>query len=54
MIVDDRSGKKDYAYQIYQLITIELWFRNFVDNIQHEKTLANEYSRQSITEVLKN
>lgn len=31
MINDDRKGKHDYAYQIYQLLTIELWFRNFMD-----------------------
>ncbi len=27
----DRNGKEDKAYQIYQLLTLELWFRNFVD-----------------------
>jgi asparagine synthase (glutamine-hydrolysing) len=32
LIEDDRSGKKDNAYQIYQLITLELWFRNFLDD----------------------
>lgn len=31
MINKDREGKQDYAYQIYQLLTIELWFRAFVD-----------------------
>lgn len=31
MIDDDRSGKEDNAYRIYQLITLELWFRNFLD-----------------------
>ena len=30
MIDEDRKGK-DYAYQIYQLITLEYWFREFVD-----------------------
>lgn len=31
MIEDDRDGKSDFAYQIYQLLTIELWFRIFID-----------------------
>jgi len=31
MINDDRSGQHDYAYQIYQLLTLEYWFREFVD-----------------------
>ena len=31
MLDADREGKKDYAYQLYQLLTIELWFRIFID-----------------------
>lgn len=31
MIEQDRAGKEDNAYRIYQLLTVELWFRNFVD-----------------------
>lgn len=31
MIDDDRKGIVDNAYRIYQLITIELWFKEFVD-----------------------
>ena len=31
MIDADRKGEEDYAYQIYQLLTIEYWFREFVD-----------------------
>ena len=31
MIDMDRSGKADYAYQIYELVTMELWFREFYD-----------------------
>ncbi len=27
----DRKGKNDNAYQIYQLLSIELWFQEFVD-----------------------
>lgn len=32
LIKDDKEGKKDNAYQIYQLLTTELWFKNFVDS----------------------
>lgn len=31
MIEDDRHGQSDFAYQIYQLLTIEIWFRIFID-----------------------
>jgi asparagine synthase (glutamine-hydrolysing) len=31
MMVKDREGSADYAYQIYMLLTIEIWFREFVD-----------------------
>ncbi|NML20611.1 asparagine synthase (glutamine-hydrolyzing) [Pseudoflavitalea sp. G-6-1-2] len=31
LIENDRSGKEDNAYRLYQLLTVELWFRNFVD-----------------------
>jgi asparagine synthase (glutamine-hydrolysing) len=31
IIDDDRKGIEDYAYQIYQLLTIELWCREFLD-----------------------
>jgi len=31
IIDEDRTGKEDNAYRIYQLLTIELWFRAFVD-----------------------
>ncbi len=30
MIEDDRKGVKDNAYQIYQLLTLELWFDEFL------------------------
>lgn len=32
IIDDDRRGIADNAYRIYQLLTIELWFREFIDN----------------------
>ena len=35
MIKDDRQGRKDYAYQIYELLTLELWWRTFVDDQGH-------------------
>jgi asparagine synthase (glutamine-hydrolysing) len=31
LIDDDRAGRSDHAYQIYQLLTLELWFREFCD-----------------------
>jgi asparagine synthase (glutamine-hydrolysing) len=31
-IIDvDRRGRADHAYRIYQLLTVELWFRRYVD-----------------------
>ena len=32
LIENDRSGKEDNAYRIYQLLTLELWFKEFIDN----------------------
>lgn len=32
LIDDDRAGYEDNAYRIYQLLTVELWFRAYVDN----------------------
>lgn len=31
IIKEDKKGRRDYAYQIYQLLTLELWFRQFLD-----------------------
>ena len=31
LIDDDRKGSSDNAYRIYQLLTIELWFREYLD-----------------------
>ena len=31
LINSDRNGSKDQAYQIYHLLTIELWYQQFVD-----------------------
>jgi hypothetical protein len=31
LIDEDRSGTADHAYRIYQLITLELWLRHYVD-----------------------
>ena len=36
MIDDDRKGVKDNAYQIYQLLTLELWLRTFIDKDEQE------------------
>ena len=31
IINDDRNGQNDNAYQIYQLLTLELWCREYLD-----------------------
>ena len=31
LIEKDRNGSEDYAYQIYQLLTLELWCREYLD-----------------------
>ena len=31
LIYEDRTGLSDHAYQIYQLLTLELWMREFYD-----------------------
>jgi asparagine synthase (glutamine-hydrolysing) len=31
MIDDDRKGLQDNAYQIYHLLSLELWFKEFLD-----------------------
>ena len=31
IIEKDRQGLEDNAYRIYQLLTLELWFRRFID-----------------------
>lgn len=31
IINQDRLGMNDFAYQIYQLLTLELWFKRFID-----------------------
>jgi asparagine synthase (glutamine-hydrolysing) len=31
LIDEDRKGAADHAYRIYQLITLELWFREYID-----------------------
>lgn len=37
MVDNDRKGLEDNAYQIYQLLTLELWFRTYIDT--HEQPL---------------
>ncbi len=32
MIQKDRAGLDDFSYQLYQLLTLELWFREFLDD----------------------
>ena len=35
IIDNDREGKEDNAYRIYQMLTIELWCREFIDKIEN-------------------
>ncbi|TBR17385.1 asparagine synthetase B, partial [bacterium] len=32
IIREDRQGKADNAYRIYQFLTLELWFRRYIDH----------------------
>jgi asparagine synthase (glutamine-hydrolysing) len=34
MIAEQRSGQGNWAYQIWQLLTLELWMQNYLDNRQ--------------------
>jgi asparagine synthase (glutamine-hydrolysing) len=33
LINEDRKGVADHAYRLYQLLTVELWLKEYVDNI---------------------
>lgn len=49
LIDQDRSGISDNAYRIYQLITVELWFREFIDKkIEYETSNTELQNRQTI------
>lgn len=32
MIEENRTGREDYAHRLWSLLTLELWFREFIDN----------------------
>jgi len=36
LIENDRNGQSDNAYQIYQLLTLELWCREYLDKIENK------------------
>ena len=42
MIENDRRGTDDNAYQIYQLLTLELWCREYLDKPHHVPSLKLE------------
>ncbi|HEY5370803.1 MAG TPA: asparagine synthase (glutamine-hydrolyzing) [Hanamia sp.] len=42
MVDNDRRGIDDNAYQIYQLLTVELWCREYLDKQHHVPTLMPE------------
>jgi hypothetical protein len=31
MIREQRSGRRDWSYQIWQLLTLEVWLQSFID-----------------------
>ena len=42
IIENDRNGIEDNAYQIYQLLTLELWCRQYLDNNSENEPPTNE------------
>jgi asparagine synthase (glutamine-hydrolysing) len=44
MIDNDRKGIDDNAYQIYQLLTLELWCREYLDKKSQQVALKTEES----------
>ena len=43
LINEDRKGYKDNAYQIYQLLTIELWMREYLDQKPYVEANKKNY-----------
>jgi asparagine synthase (glutamine-hydrolysing) len=48
LIEDDRKGLEDNAYRIYQLLTLELWSRKFLDNSSKEKNNTHSVANFAI------
>jgi len=46
LITDDRNGTADNAYQIYQLLTLELWCREFLDAHPGYQTLNGQINEK--------
>lgn len=46
LITDDRNGTADNAYQIYQLLTLELWCREFLDARAGYQTLNEQINEK--------
>ena len=46
LITDDRNGTADNAYQIYQLLTLELWCREFLDARPGYQTLNEQINEE--------
>ncbi len=49
LIEKDRNGEADYSYQIYQLLTLELWCREYLDSDSKIKNKVN-YSEPTHSE----
>ncbi|HMW27894.1 MAG TPA: asparagine synthase C-terminal domain-containing protein, partial [Ferruginibacter sp.] len=46
LITDDRNGTADNAYQIYQLLTLELWCREYIDEHPGYQTLNDQINEK--------
>ena len=46
LITDDRNGTADNAYQIYQLLTLELWCREYIDAHPDYQTLNEQINEK--------
>ena len=46
LITDDRNGTADNAYQIYQLLTLELWCREYIDEHPGYQTLNEQINEK--------
>ena len=43
LIVDNDAGRKDAAYTLFSLLSIEIWCRRFADNIESRADVAANY-----------
>jgi len=51
MVEADRRGRSDNAYRIYQLLTLELWFRHYIDGRTATAARSSRMGRASGDEI---